>query len=115
MPSRSQLAPGVRCPHPVPPFKWWRGLKARKFLESYFDERVKERRGPDGTDLLTVLCHAEDEDGNKFSDEDIVNHMIFLMMAAHDTSTSHRHDDGLQPGRLPGVAGTLPGRVGPAR
>ena len=35
-----------------------------------------------------MLCQTEDEDGNKFSDEDIVNHMIFLMMAAHDTSTS---------------------------
>ena len=35
-----------------------------------------------------MLCHTEDEDGNKFSDDDIVNHMIFLMMAAHDTSTS---------------------------
>ncbi len=30
----------------------------------------------------------QDEDGNRFSDDDIVNHMIFLMMAAHDTSTS---------------------------
>ena len=38
--------------------------------------------------MLTVLCHTEDEDGNRFTDEDIVNHMIFLMMAAHDTSTS---------------------------
>ena len=72
----------------VPPFTWWRGLKAREYLEGYFAERVKERRGKDGSDLLTVLCHSEDEDGNKFSDEDIVNHMIFLMMAAHDTSTS---------------------------
>ena len=35
-----------------------------------------------------MLCQTEDEDGNRFSDEDIVNHMIFLMMAAHDTSTS---------------------------
>ncbi|KUI20579.1 cytochrome P450 [Mycobacterium sp. GA-1285] len=73
---------------PVPPFTWWRGMQARKLLENYFEERVKERRGKDGSDLLTVLCHTEDEDGNKFSDEDIVNHMIFLMMAAHDTSTS---------------------------
>ena len=72
----------------VPPFTWWRGLKARELLENYFRDRVKERRGKDGTDLLTVLCQTEDEDGNKFSDEDIVNHMIFLMMAAHDTSTS---------------------------
>jgi len=72
----------------VPPFTWWRGLKAREYLENYFEQRVKERRGKDGSDLLSVLCQSEDEDGNKFSDEDIVNHMIFLMMAAHDTSTS---------------------------
>ena len=72
----------------VPPFTWWRGLKAREYLEEYFAERVKERRGKDGSDLLSVLCQTEDEDGNRFSDTDIVNHMIFLMMAAHDTSTS---------------------------
>lgn len=72
----------------VPPFKWWRGLQARKFLESYFEERVVERRNATGTDMLTVLCHTADEDGNSFTDADIVNHMIFLMMAAHDTSTS---------------------------
>lgn len=72
----------------LPPFKWWRGLQARKVLDNYFEQRVKERRGSEGTDMLTVLCHTADEDGNTFSDQDIVNHMIFLMMAAHDTSTS---------------------------
>ncbi len=72
----------------VPPFTWWRGLKARQLLENYFEERVREQRRKDGNDLLTVLCHTEDEDGNSFSDQDIVNHMIFLMMAAHDTSTT---------------------------
>ena len=72
----------------VPPFKWWRGLQARQVLESYFTERVKECRQAGGTDMLTVLCHTTDEDGNSFTDADIVNHMIFLMMAAHDTSTS---------------------------
>jgi cytochrome P450 len=73
---------------PIAPFTWWRGVKARELLEDYFSARVKERRGKDGSDLLTVLCQTEDEDGNSFSDDDIVNHMIFLMMAAHDTSTS---------------------------
>jgi len=73
---------------PLPPFKWWRGLQARKVLEDYFVERVKEKRGTDGTDMLTVLCQIADEDGNTFSDNDIINHMIFLMMAAHDTSSS---------------------------
>lgn len=72
----------------VPPFTWWRGLRARRLLEDYFAERVQEQRRKDGDDLLSVLCQTEDEDGNRFSDEDIVNHMIFLMMAAHDTSTT---------------------------
>lgn len=73
---------------PVPPFKWWRGLEARKVLEDYFSQRVRERRNGDGTDMLTVLCHAVDAHGNGFTDADVVNHLIFLMMAAHDTSTS---------------------------
>src|ERR1700728_2015918 len=72
----------------VPPFTWWRGLKARQLLENYFEERVREQRRKDGNDLLSVLCQTEDDDGNRFSDQDIVNHMIFLMMAAHDTSTT---------------------------
>jgi len=73
---------------PVPPLKWWRGLAARRVLEDYFADRVRARRGAEGSDMLTVLCHTADDDGNSFTDADIVNHMIFLMMAAHDTSTS---------------------------
>ncbi|MGI9123477.1 MAG: cytochrome P450, partial [Mycobacterium sp.] len=49
---------------PIPPFKWWRGLQARKVLEDYFAERVRARRNASGTDMLTVLCHTADEDGN---------------------------------------------------
>ena len=81
-------AGGAIIRRPVPPFKWWRGLQGRKVLEQYFYPRVAERRHAEGTDMLTVLCHTADEDGNTFSDTDIVNHMIFLMMAAHDTTTS---------------------------
>lgn len=81
-------AGGAIIRYPVPPFKWWRGLRERRVLEDYFAKRVTERRRAEGTDMLTVLCHTEDEDGNSFSDTDIVNHMIFLMMAAHDTTTS---------------------------
>ena len=73
---------------PVRPLTWWRGIEARKTLEDYFSERVAEKRSGTGTDMLSVLCHSEDEDGQRFSDSDIVAHMIFLMMAAHDTSTS---------------------------
>jgi len=73
---------------PVRPLTWWRGIQARKTLEDYFAARLTETRGSEGTDMLSVLRQAEDEDGQRFTDADIVAHMIFLMMAAHDTSTS---------------------------
>lgn len=38
--------------------------------------------------MFTRLCNATTEDGESFSDREIVDHMIFLMMAAHDTVTS---------------------------
>src|SRR5262249_3574303 len=66
---------------------WHRGLKSRRLLEDYFGSRVAEKRASEGDDLFSVLCRAETEDGHRFSDDDIVNHMIFTMMAAHDTST----------------------------
>jgi cytochrome P450 len=38
--------------------------------------------------MLSRLCRAETESGQRFSDAEIIDHMIFLMMAAHDTTTS---------------------------
>ncbi len=66
---------------------WSRGLRGRELLQDYFRSEIPARRAGDGDDLFSVLCRSESEDGLMFSDEDIVNHMIFAMMAAHDTST----------------------------
>ncbi|MFW0785858.1 cytochrome P450 [Gordonia sp. CPCC 206044] len=66
---------------------WSRGLRGRETLQKYFRSEIPSRRAGDGDDLFSVLCHSESEDGHTFTDEDIVNHMIFAMMAAHDTST----------------------------
>ena len=72
---------------PIPGFRWKKGLAARKVLEDFFRGRIPETRRDGGTDLFAVMCGLETEDGAKFSDDDIVNHMIFVLMAAHDTST----------------------------
>jgi cytochrome P450 len=71
----------------VPGGRWRRGIKARQKLEQFFKSRIEQRKRNPGTDLFSQLCLAADENGESFSDDDIVNHMIFLMMAAHDTST----------------------------
>lgn len=71
----------------VPGGKWHRGLRSREVLAGYFRRQLPAKRAGDGADLFSVLCHARTEDGERFSDEDVVNHMIFTLMAAHDTST----------------------------
>jgi cytochrome P450 len=71
----------------VPGGRWHRGVAGRRLLEQYFRSRLPAKRASSGDDLFSVLCRAETEDGDRFTDEDVVNHMIFALMAAHDTST----------------------------
>ncbi|WOC11586.1 cytochrome P450 [Gordonia sp. MP11Mi] len=72
---------------PVPGGRWWKGLRGRKILEEFFYKHIAAKRATATPDLFSVLCHAESDDGHTFTDEDVVNHMIFVLMAAHDTST----------------------------
>jgi cytochrome P450 len=78
----------VRRPVPGMSFLAWnKGLAGRKVLEDYFRPLIASKRASLDQDLFAVLTHVETEDGLSFNDDDIVSHMIFLMMAAHDTST----------------------------
>lgn len=71
----------------LPFTRWRKGLKGRKFLEDFFYKEIPEKRANPSNDLFSRLCEARSEEGELFSDEDVVNHMIFTLMAAHDTST----------------------------
>jgi cytochrome P450 len=71
----------------VPGLRWSKGLKGRRILENYFFSRVADKRHSQTNDMFSVLCHAKNDKGEKLNDQDVVNHMIFLMMAAHDTTT----------------------------
>ena len=71
----------------VPGGKWHRGLESRRRLERYFHSQLADKRASELDDLFSVLCRAQTEEGERFSDDDVVNHMIFTLMAAHDTST----------------------------
>ncbi|MDG3008810.1 cytochrome P450 [Rhodococcus sp. D2-41] len=78
--------------HRVPGLRWSRGLRGRAVLEDFFHGALPGKRAAaecgDGTaDLFAQLCRAESADGHRFDDADVVNHMIFALMAAHDTTT----------------------------
>ena len=74
--------------HPSLSTRFRKGLKGRKGLEDYFNDRIDQKRVSNDADMFAQVCRVEDDQGQRFSRQDIVDHMIFLMMAAHDTTTS---------------------------
>lgn len=73
---------------PLPGTQMARGVAGRKRIIAYFSEQIPIRRAKGGDDLFSQLCQATHEDGALLSTQDIIDHMSFLMMAAHDTLTS---------------------------
>ncbi|MCX6401765.1 MAG: cytochrome P450 [Propionibacteriales bacterium] len=71
----------------VPGTRWGRAYRGRAVLEEFLRQYLPAKRATRTDDLFSVLCHIETAEGERFTDDDVVNHMIFLMMAAHDTST----------------------------
>jgi cytochrome P450 len=76
----------VRAPLPFTAMR--RGVKAREYLLDYFRPQVKERREKGGQDIFSQICLARHEDGKLLSEDEVLDHLNFLMMAAHDTITS---------------------------
>ncbi|HEY2214934.1 MAG TPA: cytochrome P450, partial [Acidimicrobiales bacterium] len=71
----------------IPGTRWSHGVQGRKVLEEFMYDHLPAKRAQQTPDLFSTLCHVSSDEGHTFSDEDVVNHMIFLLMAAHDTST----------------------------
>lgn len=75
-------------PLAIPGTLLWRGIRARNYMCEYFQRELPSKRAGSGTDMFSLLCKATDEEGNQYTDQEVIDHMIFLMMAAHDTTTS---------------------------
>jgi cytochrome P450 len=71
----------------LPGTRWKKGLDGRRTLDAFFRRYLPARRATATDDLFSTLCHIESEAGQRFSDDEVIDHMIFLLMAAHDTST----------------------------
>ena len=67
--------------------RWRRGVLGRRVLEDFFRRDLPAKRASGDPDLFARLCRARTENGEHFSDDDVINHIIFVLMAAHDTST----------------------------
>lgn len=65
-----------------------KGMNGRRGLEEFFLGLVPGRRGVEGQDMATFFANEKTEDGQYFSDKIVGEHLIFLLLAAHDTTTS---------------------------
>jgi cytochrome P450 len=74
---------------PLPFTAMGRGVAGRKFLIDYFTRETLRRRAEGGgQDMFSQFATATRDDGSLMPVDEVVDHMIFLMMAAHDTITS---------------------------
>lgn len=72
----------------IPFSPYARGIVGRKVLTDFVHDNIEKKRATAGRDLFSQLCSLRDEDGRQFSDEEIRDHVIFVLFAAHDTTTS---------------------------
>jgi cytochrome P450 len=76
---------------PLPFTAMGRGYAGRKLMVDYFTRLLRERRANPGQDMFSQFALArrdDDANGDLLPEDVVVDHMIFLMMAAHDTITS---------------------------
>ncbi len=74
---------------PLPFTAMGRGVAGRKYLVDWFTaETLRRRAEGGGQDMFSQFATATHEDGSLMPVDQVVDHMIFLMMAAHDTITS---------------------------
>jgi len=64
--------------------------QARRALDRVIFAEIARRRAGDtqGTDLLSLLLEASDEDGNRLTDRQVRDEVMTLLFAGHDTTTS---------------------------
>jgi cytochrome P450 len=72
----------------APGFRYHRGLEGRRYLKRFFMDLIDRKRASDDEDVFAHFCKEKTEEGEYYEDEDIADHMTFLMLAAHDTTTS---------------------------
>ena len=84
-----RVAEGVAgiLPWNLPGTALGRGLRARASLVAYLRALIPSRRAAPTPDLFGQLCHAVDESGERYTEDELIDHVLFMWMAAHDTTT----------------------------
>lgn len=84
------LAQGSSTPfrYALPGTIYARAIRSHRFMHEFLRAQIAAKRDGETNDMFSLFCRERQENGDYFSDEDIVHHISFLLFAAHDTTTS---------------------------
>ena len=80
------VAAPIRRPFPFTRMR--RGMRSRAELRRIFAALVETRRAGEGRDLFSELCRLKTEDGAWVDTDVVVDHFVFFLFAAFDTTAS---------------------------
>jgi len=71
-------------------FPWWRRFERRRArVHALLREEIARRRAdPLGSDVLSLLVSARDEDGDALSDAELIDELVTLLVAGHETTAT---------------------------
>jgi len=72
----------------IPGTSWYKGVRGSQVLRDWLMQQVPVRRGSSGDDFFTTLCKLSQDPENDMSTDDMIDHTVLLLFAAHDTTTS---------------------------
>lgn len=73
---------------PVPGTAWRRAQRARERLGGAVRRALPTARTRRGSDFLSVLAGLDNDRGTSLSEQQTVDHMIFTLIASHDTTVA---------------------------
>lgn len=65
-----------------------KGMNGRRVLAQFIWQSIDNKRAGTGTNMFSHFCHEKNENGEYYSHQEVTDHMLFLLFAAHDTTTS---------------------------
>lgn len=75
-------------PMTLPFTQYGKAIKARDRILAHLTQIVGERRRNPTKDVLSLLIQAEDEEGNRLTETELVAQSVLLLFAGHETTTS---------------------------
>ncbi len=71
------------------PDKYDTAEAATQEMAAFFLSLIAQCRAKPGADALSELVHLRDDDGDRFSDDELVAVCILMLFAGHETTTNH--------------------------